>query len=52
MKEAIKKTTGVERAMQEEHGASANEATQEIRRKNIKSKAIWKWANTCGSSKM
>ena len=34
------KTTGVERAMQEEHGASANEATQEIRRKNIKSKAI------------
>ena len=24
------KTTGVERAMQEEHGASANEATQEI----------------------
>ena len=34
------KTTGVERAMQEEHGASANEATQEIRRKNITSKAI------------
>ena len=24
------KTTGVERAMQEEHGASANEATQKI----------------------